>query len=82
MWVRLLGVYAAILLAVAFAGKDVVELRNAKMLPITPLEGWPGIDWLGLFPTLEGATSQGILIVPLLVGVLILDPRTRAARAA
>ncbi|OAN43201.1 hypothetical protein A6A04_21225 [Paramagnetospirillum marisnigri] len=69
-------------LAVAFAGKGVVELQNAKVLPITPLEGWPSVDWLGLFPTLEGATAQAILVVPLLVGILVLQFKKRAARAA
>jgi high-affinity iron transporter len=78
------GVTAGLLyyLAVAFAGKGVVELQNAKVLPITPLEGWPSVDWLGLFPTLEGATAQAILVVPLLVGILVLQFKKRAARAA
>ncbi len=56
-------------LAVTFAGKGVVELQNAKALSITPLEGWPSIDWLGLFPTAEGAAAQAILIIPLLFGL-------------
>ncbi|RAU20359.1 iron permease [Paramagnetospirillum kuznetsovii] len=78
------GVTAGLLyyLALAFAGKGVVELQNAKVLPITPLEGWPSVDWLGLFPTLEGAAAQGVLIVPLLVGLLILQLKKRAMSAA
>jgi high-affinity iron transporter len=67
-------------LALAFAGKGVVELQNAKALPITPLEGWPSIDWLGLFPTLEGTVAQTLLIVPVLLGLLVLQLKKRTAR--
>jgi high-affinity iron transporter len=56
-------------LALAFAGKGVVELQNGKALSITPLAGWPSIDWLGLFPTLEGVTAQAILVVPAVLAI-------------
>ncbi len=56
-------------LALAFAGNGVVELQNGRILPITPLEGWPSIDWLGLFPTFEGVLAQTLLVLPLLFGI-------------
>jgi high-affinity iron transporter len=56
-------------LALAFAGKGVVELQNGKALSITPLDGWPSIDWLGLFPTVEGMAAQSLLVLPLLLGL-------------
>ena len=78
------GITAGLLyyLAFAFAGKGVVELQNAKIMPITPLDGWPSVDWLGLFPTLEGATAQAMLVVPLVLGIVLLQIKKHSARKA
>lgn len=70
-------------LALTFAGKGVVELQNGKLLSITPLDGWPSIDWLGLFPTAEGMAAQAALVLPLLLAVGWWSLRKRmAARTA
>lgn len=69
-------------LALTFAGKGVVELQNGKTLPITPLSGWPHIDWLGVFPTVEGVVAQAVLVVPMLVAVTVWTLRRRALAAA
>lgn len=56
-------------LALDFAGNGVVELQNGRLLPITPLPGWPSLEWLGLYPTLEGVVAQAVLVAPLLVAL-------------
>lgn len=56
-------------LALAFAGKGVVELQNGNVLPATPLAGWPSIGWLGVNPTAEGMAAQAALVIPLLAAL-------------
>ncbi|MBF0324121.1 MAG: FTR1 family protein [Alphaproteobacteria bacterium] len=56
-------------LAVSFAGKGVLELQEGRWLPITPLDGWPRLEWLGLFPTAEGLAAQALLLAPMLAAL-------------
>jgi len=56
-------------LAVSFAGKGVLELQEGRWLPITPLDGWPKLEWLGLFPTAEGMAAQALLVMPMLAAL-------------
>lgn len=57
-------------LAVSFAGKGVLELQEGKLLPITPLDLVPRVEWLGLFPTAEGVGAQLLLVIPMLAALL------------
>jgi len=56
-------------LAVSFAGKGVLELQEGRLLPITPLDFLPRIEWLGLFPTAEGIAAQLLLVLPMLAAM-------------
>lgn len=49
------------LLAVILAGKGVRALQEADVLAQRRL-AFPRVDWLGLFPTLEGVMAQGIVL--------------------
>jgi len=69
-------------LALAFAGKGVVELQNGKALSITPLAGWPSVDWLGLFPTAEGIAAQAVLVVPAVLAIAWWRLNKKTARTA
>lgn len=66
-------------LAVSFAGKGVLELQEGKLLPITPLDMLPRVEWLGLFPTAESLAAQLLLVVPMVAG-LIWHARRQAAK--
>lgn len=71
-------------LALTFAGKGVLELQEARWVSITPLEWMPRIEWLGLFPTVESASAQLVLLIPLLLVLvwwLVKRPRVPAQGA-
>ncbi len=57
-------------LAINFAGAGILELQEARWVPITPLAGMPQISWLGFYPTLESVLAQCVLLVPLVAGGL------------
>lgn len=52
-------------LAFSFAGKGVLELQEADWVSATPLEGFPTISLLGIFPSWEGIALQTILLIAL-----------------
>lgn len=57
-------------LAVVFAGQGMLELQGAGLVSATPASGVPTITWLGIFPTWEGLTTQGLLLAALAVPVV------------
>lgn len=62
--------YSAILmaiLAVVLAGKGVAALQEAGLISLHPLAS-PRIDWLGVYPTLEGVLAQLAAIGALALG--------------
>ncbi len=70
------GVTGALLyfLAFKFAGTGVAELQAGKVLPRTPLSWIPdhsGLQgWLGVFPTVESAMAQSLLLLAVLGGLV------------
>lgn len=58
---------SALLAALAFvlAGKGVRALQEAGVLGITDLAALPELPWLGMWPTLEGALAQGVVLLAL-----------------
>lgn len=65
-------------LAVTFAGKGILELQEGRLVSITPVDWLPRIEWLGLFPTVESAGAQLVLLVPMVLGLLWLAMRRKA----
>jgi hypothetical protein len=49
-------------MAFVFVGNGVRELQEGRAVSITPVEGIPYIDLLGVYPTLETLTGQTLLI--------------------
>jgi high-affinity iron transporter len=49
-------------MAFVFAGKGVRELQEGNALPITVIPGFPHVDALGLFPTVETLLAQFVLL--------------------
>jgi high-affinity iron transporter len=53
-------------MALVFAGTGIKELQEANVLPRTMLPGFPHVDLIGLYPTVETLMAQGVLLVLLL----------------
>jgi high-affinity iron transporter len=58
-------------LAFVFAGKGVRELQEAGVFGVTLLEGFPTIDFFGIYPTVETLVAQGILLVCLVYAIAV-----------
>lgn len=65
-------------LAVVFAGNGVLELQVAGVLRSNPLD-WlgGGLPLLGLHPTVQGLSVQGLMIVGAVLAFLVLNRRPR-----
>lgn len=57
-------------LAVVLIGKGVAALQEAGMCSINQLSGFPRIDLLGMYPTMEGAACQAVMIALLFMGFM------------
>ena len=53
-------------MAFVFMGKGIRELQEGNVMRITVIPGGPHIDALGIYPSVETLTAQGILIVLLI----------------
>ena len=49
-------------MALVFAGTGIKELQEANILPRTLLHGFPHVELIGLYPTLETLLAQGVLV--------------------
>lgn len=56
-------------LAFSFAGKGVLELQEAGLVPSTPVDLVPVIHVLGIYPTIEGLSLQALLLIALAAAV-------------
>ena len=57
-------------MAFVFMGKGIRELQEGNIMPITVIPGGPHVDALGIYPSVETLTAQGILIVLLLFATI------------
>ena len=55
-------------LAVVLAGKGIAALQEAGLIGVMPLEHFPRVTMLGLFPSVEPLAAQLAVLVALLVG--------------
>lgn len=70
-------------MAFVFMGKGVRELQEGNVLPITPIEGFPTIELMGIFPSRETLVGQGILVALLVLALVrTFGPGRRTASAA
>ena len=53
-------------MAFVFMGKGIRELQEANVMPITVIPGAPHIDAMGIYPSVETMTAQGILVLLLI----------------
>jgi len=57
-------------MAFVFAGKGIAELQEARVIPLTVIEGAPRIPVLGIYPTVESLIVQGLLVVLAIVAAV------------
>lgn len=57
-------------MAFVFMGKGIRELQEGNIMPITVIPDGPHIDAMGIFPSVETLTAQGILIILLLFATI------------
>jgi high-affinity iron transporter len=53
-------------MAFVFMGKGIRELQEGNIMGITVIPGGPHVDAMGIYPSVETLTAQGILIILLL----------------
>jgi high-affinity iron transporter len=50
-------------MAFVFMGKGIRELQEGGVVPITVLPGWPHVDAMGIFPSVETLLAQAVLLL-------------------
>ncbi len=69
-------------MAFTFAGSGVAELQEGGFVSMTPVAGAPRIPALGLHPTVETLTAQGVLVALALLALVwtfVVEPRRATA---
>jgi high-affinity iron transporter len=69
-------------MALVFAGAGIAELQEGGFVPLTPVAGVPRVPAIGLHPTVETLTAQGVLVVLALVALVwtfVIEPRRAIA---
>ncbi len=72
-------------MAFVFAGQGIAELQEGGLVPLTIVPRGPRVPALGIYPTVESLTVQGMLVVLLvaaLVWTFLIEPRRRGVDAA
>ncbi|MGQ0714498.1 MAG: FTR1 family protein [Gemmatimonadaceae bacterium] len=57
-------------MAFVFAGKGIRELQEGNVVSITPIPGFPSVDAMGIYATVETLLAQ-LLLVALFLGALV-----------
>ena len=57
-------------MAVTFAGAGIAELQEADVVSLTPVNGFPTLDLLGIYPRVENLAAQAIVLV-VIVGLYL-----------
>ena len=69
-------------MALVFAGTGIAELQEGGFVSLTPVAGVPRVPAIGLHPTVETLTAQGLLVVLALVALVwtfVFEPRRAIA---
>ena len=67
-------------MAVTFAGAGIAELQEADVVSLTPVNGFPTLDLLGIYPRVENLAAQAIVLA-IIVGLYFFG-KARLAREA
>ncbi|HYC52644.1 MAG TPA: FTR1 family protein, partial [Gemmatimonadaceae bacterium] len=69
---QLFGVTSVLLyyMAFVFMGKGIRELQEGNVVPITIIPGFPHVELLGLYPTVESLLSQLVLLILFVIALV------------
>ena len=59
-------------MSIVFVGKGLMEFVEGKIFVPTKIEGFPTIEWLGIYPYYESLIPQAIMVAALIIGVIIM----------
>ena len=59
-------------MSIVFVGKGLMEFVEGKIFVPTKIDGFPTIEWLGIYPYYESLVPQVIMIAALIIGVIIM----------
>ena len=62
-------------MSIVFVGKGLMEFVEGKIFVPTKIEGFPTIEWLGIYPYYESLVPQTIMIAALIIGVIIMKKK-------
>ena len=62
-------------MSIVFVGKGLMEFVEGKIFVPTKIEGFPTIEWLGIYPYYESLVPQAIMISALIIGVIIMKKK-------
>ena len=68
-------------MAAIFAGQGVHELQDAGIIPLTPLNGIPTIELLGIYPSVQSLLLQAVFVVLLIYATAVTLRSSRRAAA-
>jgi hypothetical protein len=68
-------------MAAIFAGQGVHELQDAGVIAVTPLNGIPTVELLGIHPTVQSLALQAVFLVLLIYATAVTLRRSRGAAA-
>lgn len=57
-------------MAFVFAGKGIRELQEGNVLPITLVSGFPTVEIMGIYPTVESLLAQLVLLLAFLFAIV------------
>ena len=69
------------IMAITFTGSGIKELQEADAFPLTPINGAPTIDLLGIYPRVENLAAQGLVLL-IIIGLFVWGSRRNRAQAA
>ncbi|MDR1656526.1 MAG: FTR1 family iron permease [Deltaproteobacteria bacterium] len=70
------------IMSISFLGGGIKELQEGDALPTTMLEGFPTVELLGVYPTLQTLVPQIGLLILTFASILIIHQRSKRFRTA
>jgi high-affinity iron transporter len=70
------------IMSIAFVGGGITELQEGDALPTTMIEGFPTVELLGIYPTVQTLIPQIALLALTVVSIVVIRQRSRRLKAA
>ncbi|MDR1487447.1 MAG: FTR1 family iron permease [Deltaproteobacteria bacterium] len=70
------------IMAIAFVGGGIKELQEGDALSITFIEGFPTVELLGIFPTVQTLVPQIVLVLLTILSIVVIRRKNRRLKLA